>query len=106
MKRKILCSSADIECPWTGLYEEYQEHLKTCPYTALRAMLSQIIANNKQLTEQVNQQQIQIDTAKSSIPNNSSSSATNVLCDNCSDCWRGAVRGSYFRGRLGGGFQP
>ncbi|CAF1120185.1 unnamed protein product [Rotaria sp. Silwood1] len=105
-KRKSKCSSADIECPWTGPYDELEKHLITCPYTALNDMLTQIITNNRQLTEQVNQQQIQIDTGKFSIPNNRPLSATKVSCDNCSDCWRGAVRGGYFRGQLGGGFKP
>ncbi|CAF3691822.1 unnamed protein product [Rotaria sp. Silwood1] len=145
-KRKSKCSSADIECPWTGPYDELEKHLITCPYTALNDMLTQIITNNRQLTEQVNQQQIQIgklqkenqemkeqlqqqqnvniskssiasrlspqakirreNTGKFSIPNNRPLSATKVSCDNCSDCWRGAVRGGYFRGQLGGGFKP
>ncbi|CAF3972002.1 unnamed protein product, partial [Rotaria sordida] len=34
------------------------------------------------------------------------SAAPKLPCDNCSVCWRGAIRGSYFRGQLGGGFWP
>ncbi|CAF1392977.1 unnamed protein product [Rotaria sordida] len=143
IKRTSLCSSADIQCPWTGPYEELDKHLKTCPYTALRTMLIQIMANNRELTKQVNQQQIYIDRLQkenqemkeqlprqkvqtSNLPNcyrpprrpqtrentakppfqATHSSAPKLPCDNCPDCWRGAVRGSYFRGQLGGGFRP
>lgn len=40
------------------------------------------------------------------ISNNGQPSSGKVPCENCSDCWRGAVRGSYFRGQGGGGFKP
>jgi hypothetical protein len=60
-KQNILCSSADIKCPWTGSHQQLEEHLKTCPYTALRSMLIQIMADKKQIQEQINQQQVLID---------------------------------------------
>ncbi len=60
-KQNILCTSADIKCSWTGSRQQLEEHLKTCPYTALRPMIIQIMADNKQLKEQVNQQQTLID---------------------------------------------
>jgi hypothetical protein len=47
-----------------------------------------------------------LDTAMSAIPNKEQSSSPKASCNNCSDCWRGAVRGSYFRGQAGGGFKP
>lgn len=117
IKQNILCSSADIKCPWTGSQRELEEHLKTCPYTILRPMLIQIIDDKIQLQKQLNQQQMineklqkenqqlreQLEQPKRPMPKPSS---PKVSCNNCTDCWRGAVRGSYFRGQAGGGFQP
>jgi hypothetical protein len=61
VERNILCSSADIKCPWNGSPQLLEEHLQTCSYTALRTMLTQMMTDNKQLNEQVNQQKTLID---------------------------------------------
>lgn len=58
MKEKISCSSVDIKCPWFGTQIQLEEHLKTCPYTILRPMLTQIMADKQQLKQQLNQQKI------------------------------------------------
>ncbi|CAF1507332.1 unnamed protein product, partial [Rotaria magnacalcarata] len=42
--------------------------------------------------------------ANSSTRNNRQPVTAKAVCDNCTDCRRGAVRGSYFRGQLGGVF--
>jgi hypothetical protein len=60
-KQNAACYSADIKCPWTGSHKQLEEHLKTCPYTALRPMLTQIMSEERQLKEQVNEQQSLID---------------------------------------------
>ena len=57
MMETVACSSADVKCPWTGSSKNREQHLKTCPYTALRPMLIQMIKEKKQLQEQINQLQ-------------------------------------------------
>lgn len=63
-KPTISCTSADIECPWSGTQKGLGEHLKICPYTALRPMISQILNYKKQLQQTITQQQILIDQLK------------------------------------------
>jgi hypothetical protein len=60
-KQNVVCYSADIKCPWTGSHKQLEEHLTTCPYTALRPMLTQIMSDERQLKEQVKEQQSLID---------------------------------------------
>ncbi|CAF3796328.1 unnamed protein product [Rotaria sp. Silwood1] len=50
----IPCSASNIKCPWIGLRHEYETHLSTCKYEALRLVLTQLISDNEQLRE-VNQ---------------------------------------------------
>ena len=45
------------------------------------------------------------DIVASAAPRNRLTSASTVSCATCTDYWRGAVRGAYFRGRVGGGLQ-
>ena len=66
-KMNISCSAADIKCTWTGPREDLDKHLTTCQFEPVRSLLSPLISDNQrlntekqQLTEQVNQQNIQL----------------------------------------------
>jgi hypothetical protein len=66
-KMNISCSAADIKCPWKGLREELQQHLTSCKFESLRSVLNSLITENRQfnmenqkLTDQIKQQNIQI----------------------------------------------
>ena len=163
--RQINCSSVDISCSWSGSPEQLQQHLQTCPYTALRAMITRMITDNRRLSNQVAEQQNSIctlqeenqrlqaqverpaahtpallengkpprggrrffesksicttcsdvikhvntcfcpDRIPAAVPLNRSTPTPATSCTKCTDCWRGAVRGAYFRGHTGGGLQ-
>ncbi|CAF0840624.1 unnamed protein product [Adineta ricciae] len=47
------CAAADVLCPWVGSKYQLSEHLSQCPYEQLRPVLSKILAENQQLTEQI-----------------------------------------------------
>jgi hypothetical protein len=40
-KKIVNCTANDINCPWTGLREELQNHLNTCVYESLRHQIEQ-----------------------------------------------------------------
>jgi hypothetical protein len=50
---QIPCSSADIQCPWTGKRNELEAHLTTCVFHPLRSIFAPIVAENKQLKEEI-----------------------------------------------------
>ncbi|CAF2103242.1 unnamed protein product [Rotaria magnacalcarata] len=47
----ILCAVSDIKCPWIGLCHEYETHISTCKYEALRSVLTELIKGNERLQE-------------------------------------------------------
>ncbi|CAF1493036.1 unnamed protein product [Rotaria sordida] len=56
-KINVLCSAADIKCPWTRTREELEKHIPTCKFAPLRSILAQMISENEQLNikyEQLN----------------------------------------------------
>ncbi|CAF1257830.1 unnamed protein product [Rotaria sordida] len=51
-KVNVRCSSAHIKCPWLGLQNQLEDHLKTCIFEPLRLEIETL---NKQTTEQKTQ---------------------------------------------------
>ncbi len=54
-KIEVSCSASDVYCPWKGLREELDGHLKTCIHSSLCLTLSKLIDENRQLKEQIKQ---------------------------------------------------
>jgi hypothetical protein len=54
-KIEVVCSASDVYCPWKGLREELDEHVKTCVYHSLHSILNKLIIENRQLKEQIKQ---------------------------------------------------
>ncbi|CAF2844841.1 unnamed protein product [Rotaria sp. Silwood2] len=52
-KSTVSCQAADIKCPWKGPRVELQSHISTCVFEPLRPVLSLLIAQNRQLIDQV-----------------------------------------------------
>ncbi|CAF2795037.1 unnamed protein product [Rotaria sp. Silwood2] len=52
-KSVVPCQAADIKCPWQGPRDELQSHISTCVFEPLRPVLSSLIAQNRQLIDQV-----------------------------------------------------
>ena len=52
-KAKVSCSAADIRCPWQGIREDLENHTSTCIFEPLRPVLASLIAENRELNEQV-----------------------------------------------------
>ncbi|CAF4542913.1 unnamed protein product [Rotaria sp. Silwood1] len=52
-KSVIQCQAADIKCPWKGPRDELQNHMIACVFEPLRPVLSTLIAENRQLIDQV-----------------------------------------------------
>ncbi|CAF3452612.1 unnamed protein product [Rotaria sp. Silwood1] len=58
-KINVLCSAADIKCPWIGTREELEKHISTCKFAPLRSILAQMISENEQLNIKYEQLNIQ-----------------------------------------------
>lgn len=43
-QRLVSCKAADLQCLWTGTFEQLDQHLRTCPVEALRPTLTAIYA--------------------------------------------------------------
>ena len=54
-KIEVTCLASDVYCPWKGLRDELDGHMKTCVYHSLRSLLSKLIDENRQLKTQVKQ---------------------------------------------------
>lgn len=54
-KIEVSCPSADIKCPWKGTRDELNNHLRTCLFHPFRAIVTELMAKNQQLEEQVRQ---------------------------------------------------
>ncbi|CAF3201770.1 unnamed protein product, partial [Rotaria sp. Silwood2] len=52
-KSVVPCQAVDITCPWKGPRDELQSHISTCVFEPLRPVLSSLIAENRQLIDQV-----------------------------------------------------
>jgi hypothetical protein len=83
LKVNVSCSAADIKCPWTGLREGLQTHLKTCQFEPLRVLLTQLITQNREvntekqhLNEQIKQHNIQINELTNKLLTMSSGKST------------------------------
>ncbi len=66
-KMVIPCRSADIKCPWTGQRDQLNQHLVDCRFELMRPVITQFIAENQQLKDQVNQQTIKITSRENII---------------------------------------
>jgi len=49
------CTASDIRCPWIGQNDQLSLHRSQCPYEQIRPVLTEILAENRQLKEQINQ---------------------------------------------------
>ena len=56
-KRIVSCSAKDINCQWTGTFDQLNEHTNTCPYEQIRPHLIKLIQENQILKQ--TQQQLQ-----------------------------------------------
>ena len=54
-KAVVLCSAADIKCPWTGSSDQLKQHLVSCAYEQLRPVLLEIMHDHRQSKEKLNQ---------------------------------------------------
>jgi hypothetical protein len=52
-KAPVQCQAADIKCPWKGLRHELESHTSVCVFEPLRPVLATLIAENRQLIDQV-----------------------------------------------------
>ena len=52
-KAMVECRAADIRCPWKGPRDELDNHMSTCIFEPLRPVLASLIADNRQLINQV-----------------------------------------------------
>ncbi len=59
-KVHVLCPSADIKCPWKGPRDQLDNHVATCVFQPFRSIYSELIAENRQLKEQVKQMDTQL----------------------------------------------
>jgi len=48
LKKIVNCIANDINCPWTGLREELQNHLNTCEFESSRSQIEQTYRENQQ----------------------------------------------------------
>ncbi len=72
-KATVQCQAADIKCPWKGTRDELDSHISTCIFEPLRPVLASLIAENRQLIDQVQKHDNEIKklTKKMSQLNNS-----------------------------------
>jgi uncharacterized phage infection (PIP) family protein YhgE len=69
-KRIVLCNACDLKCPWSGLYDEYDDHVKQCTFELLRPILNETFQCQKQLEQYrtcYNEQQNEIVQLKEQI---------------------------------------
>jgi len=69
-KRIVLCLANDLKCPWTGSYDEYNEHVNKCTFELLRPILNETFQYQKQFDEYkfyFNKQQNEINELKNQI---------------------------------------
>ncbi|CAM4810830.1 unnamed protein product [Rotaria magnacalcarata] len=66
-KMVIKCIASDIKCPWQGIRDELQDHVRTCVFELLRPVLSSIIAENRKLNDQVRQHEDEINKLKQAL---------------------------------------
>jgi hypothetical protein len=59
-KMPVPCTSADIKCPWKGPRDQLNNHALTCVFQPFRSILTELIAENRQLKEQMKQQEAQM----------------------------------------------
>ncbi|CAF1406117.1 unnamed protein product [Adineta ricciae] len=48
---QILCTSADMKCPWEGQRDQLDGHLSKCAFDALRYIITPLMTENEQLKE-------------------------------------------------------
>ena len=71
-KRIVLCKASDLRCPWSGSYEQSQEHIDRCLFEHLRPALMHTCANQGDLEEYrriAREQRTEIDRLKQQIEN-------------------------------------
>ncbi|CAF1017840.1 unnamed protein product [Rotaria sp. Silwood1] len=69
-KRIVLCKASDLKCPWSGPYEERNNHLKQCTFQLLRPILTEALQSHKQLEQYKNsydEQRHEIEQLKTKI---------------------------------------
>lgn len=59
-KATVQCKAADIKCPWRGTRGELDNHMSVCIFEPLRPVLATLIAENRQLMEQIDNHDNQI----------------------------------------------
>jgi len=66
-KAVVLCSSADIKCPWRGERNQLNQHLTICHFEALKPVINEFITENQQLKYRVNLQAVRLTTQQDTI---------------------------------------
>jgi hypothetical protein len=49
----VLCTAADLKCPWMGTREELDEHKRQCKFGPLRSALEEIFNEHSELKERI-----------------------------------------------------
>jgi hypothetical protein len=63
-KKTVNCSANDINCPWTGLREEFQTHLNTCIFESTRSLLDSNNNENQPKVEKLVKRKCDLDLIK------------------------------------------
>jgi hypothetical protein len=59
-KATVVCSAADVKCPWMGSIDQLKQHVASCSYEQIRPVLVELTTENENLKSLCNQQQTQI----------------------------------------------
>ncbi|CAF1012617.1 unnamed protein product [Adineta ricciae] len=63
-KRNVPCSAKDVKCPWNGSHDQLNQHVHTCPYEQLRALLTELLRDRNDLDQLQNDHQKLADRSK------------------------------------------
>ncbi|CAF1132661.1 unnamed protein product [Adineta ricciae] len=50
-KRNVPCPAKDVKCPWNGSHDQLNQHVHTCPYEQLRALLTELLRDRNDLDQ-------------------------------------------------------
>ncbi|CAF1214148.1 unnamed protein product [Rotaria magnacalcarata] len=63
----IVCLETDIMCPWTGMREEFNNHITNCSYQNLRKVFNSLLAERQQLKEKASREKVDIEKFKGEV---------------------------------------
>ena len=78
-KNEIPCSASDIQCPWIGPRDQFDQHLQSCSYEQIRPALEKLQTMNHHLQQRITNinerceaQQVQINALMNMIQSSKS----------------------------------